>query len=60
MNFKINLGDRVEVTRTLKGGFIVSRYQATVIHMPNGIRIKVRDDEGNEYLPYFTRVKKIS
>ncbi|WP_157816172.1 hypothetical protein [Spirosoma pollinicola] len=60
MNNAISFGDRVEVTRIVKGGFYTGRYLATVICRSNGRRIKVRDDQGREYSPYPAQVKKLT
>ncbi|SFF21913.1 hypothetical protein [Spirosoma endophyticum] len=59
MNTGINMGDRVEVTRTKKGGFYNGRYLATVIGFTTGDRIRVKDGLDQEYAPYFKNVKKL-
>lgn len=59
MNPKINPGDRVEVTRVSKGSFYQGRYLATVISHISGKRIKVSDDDGQQYSPAVRNVKKL-
>jgi hypothetical protein len=59
MNTDLKPGDRVEVTRTLKGGFYKGRYLATVIHLTTKFRVRVRDEEGQEFLPSLNHVKKL-
>ena len=59
MRIEINPGDRVEVTRTAKGGFYKGRYLATVLIRSTTKRVKVRDDLGKEYSPYITHIKKL-
>ena len=60
METDIKPGDRVEVTRTKRGGFFNGRYLATVIHLSTQARVRVRDDEGKERLPSLTHVKKLN
>ncbi|RZM11772.1 MAG: hypothetical protein EOO88_46435 [Pedobacter sp.] len=60
MNTDIKPGDRVEVTRTKRGGFFNGRYLATVIQLSPQARVRVRDDEGQDSSPRRTQVKKLN
>ena len=60
MDTDIKPGDRVEVTQTNRGGFYKGRYLATGIQLTTKARVKVRDDEGKQYMPLLTHVKKLN
>ncbi|SFE89033.1 hypothetical protein [Spirosoma endophyticum] len=59
MNTDINPGDQVKVIQIPKGSFYRGRYQATVIGHTDGKRIRVRNDQGQYYAPYFAQVRTI-
>ncbi|MVM28430.1 hypothetical protein GO755_00190 [Spirosoma sp. HMF4905] len=60
MATELNPGDRVEITRTAKGGYYKGRYLATVVCYLGKTRIKVRDEAGRQRTPFSIQVKRIA
>ena len=60
INTEIIAGDRVEVTRTTRGGFHEGPYLATVVSQSTRNRVRVRDEQGKENLPSLSKVRKLS